>query len=201
MSSDPTFDPQQSRALVAEASSGGVNAINELLHRYMPLLQSYLRQNAGPMLSGKESNADLAQSVCREVLEQVRGERFEYHGEPEFRRWLMTTALHKLQQRVRYWRALRREAQRDASADVEQLIRDEASPSQMAIQGEEFGAYEKAFSRLPAEHREIIAMVRMEGISHADAAQRLGIPENQSRTLLSRALSRLARIVAESARD
>ena len=51
---------------------------------------------------------------------------------------------------------------------------------------------EAAFAELPPAWREVIVLVRLSGLSHAEAARRLGRSEASTRTLLSRALARLA---------
>ena len=51
-----------------------------LLERLLPDLQRYVKRNVGDLLAAKESSSDLVQSVCRELLERLGSERFEYRG-------------------------------------------------------------------------------------------------------------------------
>ena len=81
-------------ALIDRASRGDPVALDALVEHHLPNLLAFLRLNAGPHLLAKESVSDLAQSVCREVLDDV--DRFEYRGEPAFRKWLFTAALNKV---------------------------------------------------------------------------------------------------------
>src|SRR5438552_14795863 len=91
--------PKNSRQLVEDASRGEAPAIDALLERYLPDLLRYVRRRAGPAILKKESGSDVVQSVCRELFENLRTERFEYRGEAEFKQWLYGAALLKLEGR------------------------------------------------------------------------------------------------------
>ena len=47
------------QSLVEHASGGDHPAIDELLARYLPELQAFVRLNMGPALAAKESSSDL----------------------------------------------------------------------------------------------------------------------------------------------
>ncbi len=91
-----------SEDLVRRAAGGDVAAVDALLLRYLPELEGYVARQAGAVLRQRESRSDLVQSVCREVLEDVRSQRFEYRGERQFRQWLYRVALRKVQGRGRF---------------------------------------------------------------------------------------------------
>jgi DNA-directed RNA polymerase specialized sigma24 family protein len=98
------------RQLVQHATQGDRPAIDQLLERYLPGLRAFIRMRAGPMIRRRESESDLAQSVCREVLEHL--DQFQYGDEVGFKRWLYTTALRKILHR--YESGTRRSATRSA---------------------------------------------------------------------------------------
>jgi RNA polymerase sigma factor (sigma-70 family) len=56
---------------------------------------------------------------------------------------------------------------------------------------------EQAFARLAPRDQEIIGLVHEQQLPHREIALRLGIQEGHSRTLLARALARLARLAEE----
>ena len=64
---------------------------------------------------------------------------------------------------------------------------------------EELERIESAFDRLPEEYREVITLARIAGLSRAEIAERMGRREGAVRTLLSRALARLAELLDERA--
>ena len=104
---------QGAEELISRASQGDGQAVELLLERYLPELQKYVRTHAGRLVRSRESSSDLVQSVCRELLERLDGDRFQYQGERAFRKWLYKAAMLKIMSRNRYWRADKRDAERD----------------------------------------------------------------------------------------
>lgn len=179
--------------LCERASRGDVAAVDELLVRYQPRLVTFLRLRARGLLH-RESVSDLAQSVCREVLEHLDGFRFQ--GEANFRRWLYTTAARKLADRRAFWEAQRRDARREVAA-ADELVPYEAflslvSPSRVAIAREELAKVQQALDELPEEQREAILLSRVLGLSRADVAEVMQRTEGSVRMLLCRGLAQVA---------
>lgn len=191
---------KDSEALIAAATTGDGAAIETLLERYLPEIRRYLAHNAGELVRAKESVGDLAQSVCREVLESLKSGRLRYQGEAAFRQWLYRAALMKMMNRHRFYLADRRDARAEvrgessSTTNASAPFREDATPSQEAQVHEELAAFERAFAELPENYREAIALFHIEQLSHAEIAARMDISEANSRMLLSRALARLARL-------
>lgn len=194
------FMADESLELVRRLAGGDQTAIEPLLERHLPGLRVWVRAQSGSALNALESQSDLCQSVCREVLEKA--DRFKYEGEGAFRHWLYTTAARKIRNKQRYWLAQRRDAGRNKplmqatpSGSDDSLIACYASicsPSEDAIVKEELGRIESALAELSEEHREVILQSRMLGLSHAEIAERMGRTEGAVRALLFRALASLA---------
>jgi len=193
-------DAQGSAELVQRASGGDVIAVDALLARHLPGLRSYVRRNVGPALLSKESSSDLVQSVCREVLGDVK--RFEYRGEAAFRTWLYQAALRKIIDRHRYYRAEKRDSAREAARPGSAVLTPDElailassihTPSRDAIMNEEIARLEQGFSKLAEADQRVIRLVYVEGLSHVQVAERLGCSEVNSRKQLSRALARLSK--------
>ena len=91
----------------------------------MPQLIAFLRVKVGRLIGARESVRDLAQSVCREVLEDM--DDFEYAGDAAFRSWLFQQASRKILDRHRYLRRARRYSQHvrelDPKAGREHFLR------------------------------------------------------------------------------
>ena len=188
------------------ALEGDERARGELLERHVARLRAYVRRRLGARLAARESSRDVVQSVLREALAGM--DDFRDLGEPVrsgFWRWLMRTAENKLASRGRFWSRLRRRAasEESAAAGASELLEDRAgsSPSHAAIAREELERLERAFADLPPAWREVIVLVRLSGLSHAEAARRLGRTEASTRTLLSRALARLATRLEQDSAD
>ena len=193
-------------ALVQAAADGDAQALDRLLEGYLPELQAFVRLRAGPQIRAHESSADIVQSVCREVLEH-RG-RFRFPSESAFKRWLFTTALRKISNRREYWTAEKRDERRAipiagpttsrASAAEERIFltySSFATPSQGAAVREEMERIESAFEELSEEHREVITLAHVVGLSRAEIAAEMDRSEGAVRVLLHRALARLAAVL------
>ena len=191
-------DQRETKALVSEASQGNPLAIDELLGRYLPSVRAYLRLRAGQNLLDKESVSDLAQSVCRDVLEHM--DRFQYDHEDGFRRWLFKTAERKVLDRHDYYTAKKRTPvdehtrERDFQATLESYG-SLHTPSRAAQAREELSRFEEAVSSLPAEQQEVIILAKIVGLSRAAIAEHTGKSEGAVRMILPRALARIADIM------
>lgn len=179
--------------LLRRASQHDEEAVGVLLERHLPALRAFVRLKAGGVLLAKESCSDLAQSVCRDVLEHA--DRFRFGGEAEFRRWLFTTAMRKIADRAEHWGAKKRDAGRERPGLDEQEMRGLAAfytPSSHAVAREELARVEQAFALLAPEKQEVVLMARLMGMSHADIAAAVGKSEVAVRSILSRALAELS---------
>ena len=192
--------------LVQAAADGDRKAVDQLLGRYLPDLRAFVRLRAGPLVRARESSSDIVQSVCREVLEHM--DRFRHPGENSFKRWLFTTALRKISNRRDYWTAQKRDALRDvplgragasrSSGDEGLMITYSSfvTPSGHAMLREEMERVEVAFEELSEEHREVITLAHVVGLSRAEIAEQMERSEGAVRVLLHRALARLSDLLS-----
>jgi RNA polymerase sigma factor (sigma-70 family) len=179
-------------------------SIDLLIERHLPALRAFVRLRAGPTVTRNESSSDLVQSVCREIL--MGAERFEYRGESAFKGWLYTTALRKIVEKDRYYRAQKRDVGRNVSAtsDAESGERSLldcyatlATPSRELAVQEQVQRVERAFEHLSEEQREVVTLHKIVGLSHAEIAQTTGKTEENCRQILRRALVKLAQLLEE----
>lgn len=201
---DMTDDAEQ---LIQRASNGDATAIQALLARHLPALRAYVHVRVGPRVRSQETDSDVLQSVCGELLQSLSG--FEYRGEAAFRQWLYTAAVRKLVAKDRYYRTNKRDTHRNLqgvadpdaswSQSLAPMLADQlASPSQQAMAAETRERLEQVLAAMPQEHREVIVMSRIAGLSHAEIAARLGIAPSSVRSALSRALARLGRLLGST---
>jgi RNA polymerase sigma-70 factor (ECF subfamily) len=182
--------------LVREASRGEEASISSLLGRHLPGALAYVRAHAGGLLAREES-IDIVQAACREVLQDLS--RYDYRDEAGFRHWLFLSAERKILERARRHGREKRGGGREpgplSAAEVESLqqsYRGFCSPSQAAIGREELERAERALRGLSDEHREVILLARVVGLSHADIGARMGKSERAVTSLLHRALTEMA---------
>lgn len=184
--------PDEWSKVVARASRGEREALEELLVRHMPRLRAFIRLRAGPLARANDDSSDLVQSVCVEVL--VKSPLLSFDNEAAFRHWLFTEATRKILKRARFHRAQKRDAQRAQSLDsaIAACYSSFASPSQQLAAREQLERVEAAFDQLEERERELISLAYIVGLSRAQIGLRLGLSEGAVRTALHRALARLA---------
>ena len=171
----------------------GKRAIQSILIEHLDPLRAYIRLNAGPLIRANEDTSDIAQSVCREVLQRADG--LEYQGTAAFRRWLFTTALHKIMSRTRHLKAERRDATRVVRTNPEESLTPYAtlfSPSRLAIGREAVQQLESAFDSLSDLYRQAITLKRIANLDYREIGLALGKSPGAARNLVYRGLAKLS---------
>ena len=185
--------------LIRETQQGKSEALDALLERHLPALRVFVRLRLGGELRARESEMDVVQSVCRELL--VHLDDFEYRGEAPFRKWLYVAALNKLRQKDRYYRAQKREHERELIGDRESILinayESVFSPSRQAMAREQVELLETAFGRLPDDHREVITLAKVVRLPHVEIASAMGRTVPAVKNLLARALVKLTTALSE----
>ncbi len=194
------YDAWDDAQLGDAAASGDRGALEILLQRHHGELHAFVRLRYGKLLSDRESSIDLAQSVCREILEQA--DRFQRGEDNGFRRWLFTTAMRKINDRRAYYLAGKRDVLREipqqagedaeAGEDLMHHYRTFSTPSRVASHREEAARVEAAFERLTDEQREVVTLAHLAGLSRAEIAEQMGKTEGAVRVILHRALAKLS---------
>lgn len=185
-------DPRTLR-LVQDASQGDSAAIDALLARYLPELNAYLRLRMGRAVAARETPSDVAQSVCREVLEDLSA--FEYRDETSFKRWLFLHAQRKIVSKGRFHGRQRRDFGREDRLQDSEFARaaiDLLTPSRHAAAREELDLFARSVEALPEDQRRAVVLCRGLGMTPSEAAGELGKTPNAVRVCLHRGLARLA---------
>lgn len=167
--------------------------LDQIVARFLPRLHAYVRLHMSAPLRAREASVDVVQSICRELLEER--DRFVYQGEGQLVSWLLTNAMNKLRERARYHGRQKRDAARELPAERADpaVYASLLTPSRAAIQHEEVARLERALASLSDDDREVIVLARIVRLPHREIARRLARSETATRSLLGRALTRLAR--------
>lgn len=174
---------QDSRALIASAQRGDREAFDrvasKLDRRLHALVASRLAEH---VVLGVDVD-----DVCQETL--LRGFRsvskFEWRGRDSFLRWLGGIAEHVI---LDLARQMARERRASLNDDVPG---SGISPSRAVRRDERFERLEDALAKLTPEHREIITLTRVDRLTFAEAAERMGRSPDAAKQLLYRALKQL----------
>ncbi len=170
------------------------------LERYRSWLGLLARLQVEPRFRAKFDPSDIVQQT---LLEAVRGfGKFRGGTEAELAAWLRQILAHVLLHEVRHFAgAQRRDVGREIS--LEQALAESSrqlgaalqapgsSPSEAASRNELELQLADALTRLPADYAEIILLRNVEGLSHEEAAERMGRGAGAVRMLWVRALARL----------
>lgn len=194
-------------SLTRAATEGDREAIDRLLERCLPELRAFVRLRAGAVVRRQESESDLVQSVCREVLQNA--DRFQHPTAGAFKRWLYTTALRKILDRREHHMAVKRDVHRnepfnDADEAQHRLLETYgrfSSPTGKALVRDEIERVEGAMDALTEEQREVVTLAHLVGLSRAEIAEQLGKSEGAVRTTLYRAMAVLALALSEDDGD
>ncbi|MBN2191336.1 MAG: sigma-70 family RNA polymerase sigma factor, partial [Polyangiaceae bacterium] len=188
--SAPGSDPTET--LISRASGGDDAAISALLNRHLPALRAFIRLRMGPRVRRWETDSDVVQSVCLEVLKNLRD--FTYRGEATFRHWLFTAAQFKVAEKERYYRAEKRDPARLQGRAVDfatdhaevalEICRAVGTPSEHAIGQETLKRIEAALDRLSEPAREVVLLSRLAGLSNQEIAEATGRTKSAVTSLL-----------------
>lgn len=185
-------------AEIAAARRGEARAVDSLFERNLPPLVAFIRARTGKAIAARESAVDIAQSVFREVLQDV--DQIELQGEGAFRNWLFMQATRKILDRAKFHGRDRRDAAKEvaipeAGPAADALLACYASiatPSQHAVAREELARFETAVQGLPENQRDAVTMSRLMGLSYEQIADQMGTSESAVRGLVARGLAALS---------
>ncbi|MBL8754849.1 MAG: sigma-70 family RNA polymerase sigma factor [Planctomycetes bacterium] len=185
-----TTDPQQ-----GGVPCSGTPALDDLLLESMPALLVFLRHQTGEELAARETVEDLAQSVCREVLQDQAA--LQFADRTRFRAYLFLQAARKVVDRARFHRMARRDSRREEplpetrSAAEAGVYGTLVTGTQVAVARERMALVEKVLQQLPEGQREAVFLSRVAGLSYEAIASQKGVAESTIRALVARGLTRL----------
>jgi len=190
--------PDDPAELIARAARGDEDAVERLIEEHLPALRAFVRAHMGARLRARESTSDVVQSICRELL--THQERFQHPGPEAFKAWLFTTARRKLSNRVRDLERQKRDAARELGGELRESTLGEvcgayariSSPSGHVLHAEEVERLEAALDQLTPDHREVLTLAHLVGLSRAEIGHQMQKSEEAVRQLLHRATARLA---------
>lgn len=182
----------------AQDSPGGSDALAELLERCVPLVLGVVKKRLGPVLRSREESLDLAQSVCRQALENL--DHFEFRSDEQFRAWLLALVERKIVDRYRELLAGKRDIRRERPFPVPGS-EDAASrtprtpdkgPATLAAADDEVERLRAAIAALPEELREALRLHQIVGLAYEEVGRRLGLSPEQARRRVLKAKVALA---------
>jgi RNA polymerase sigma-70 factor, ECF subfamily len=174
--------------IVARVCAGELALFEHLMRRH----NARVYRAARAILRDDSEAEDVMQDAYVRAYEHLR----EFEGRARFSTWLTRIAVHEALARVR-----RRQHVSAFDSDSEQQFmatQSDASPEEQLSENEMRSALEAAVTKLPDEFRAVFVLRAVEGMSGAETAECLGIPEETVKTRLHRARGRLQQLLVTS---
>jgi RNA polymerase sigma-70 factor (ECF subfamily) len=147
------------RTWMAAAQQGDADAYQRLLTELLPFVSGIVR--------GRIGNDPAAEDIVQEVLLSIHAARHTFRPERLLEPWVRTIARNAV---IDWARRQARARGRESTVDAAELpapARD--SPSTILSPG-----VERALSSLPEAQRQAVVMLKLEGLTVAEAAERAG---------------------------
>ncbi len=176
------------RVEVTAARAGDEAAFERLVARHEGTLYRLARR----LLGDEEEALDAVQETFLRIYRGLGA----FRGEARFRTWATGIAIHVCRNRLASAsaRAARRSVplaggeEEDPSSRFERELADPAPGPEAAARGSELRrAVSRALARLTPEHREVLLLCEMQGLSYEEAAAALGCRLGTVRSRLARA--------------
>jgi RNA polymerase sigma-70 factor, ECF subfamily len=188
--------PTSTFGLLERAKAGDSQALSLAFEKYRRRLAVLVYFKLSPGARESAEVEDLVQETLLRAFRDIGG--FSYQSPGSFMRWLSSIADHVIIDRVRY-------RNRDCRAGEEVRFRSETNPlgpepadsqtpSRLFAQHEAVERLLARLTELPEDYRQAILMAKIEGISTAEMAERLGKSREAVALLVYRAVKRFRTI-------
>ena len=175
------YDPGWESGLAARVRGGGA-AREAAFAEVVQTFQAQVHQLAGMLTRDAAEAEDVHQEVFLAILRGLSG----FRGEARLSTWI-----YRITVRI----AARTRARHPAGEPLPEGLAAPAGPDP-AVRGEELRALQAAMGRLAEPQRIVLALFAVEGLSHREIADVLGIPEGTVWSRLHNARKRLRRELA-----
>ena len=203
----PGNDPSAPEALLLQARKGAPAALGQLLERYRNYLLLLSRVQIGRQLHQKADPSDLVQETFVEAVKYFP--TFQGTCEQEVTCWLRRILAARLANLIRHYcgtqkRDVRLEQRLNEELDASSLALDQNllarqnSPSQESSRREQAVLLANALAQLSPEHREVIVLSHLEGLSFPAIALQMNRTVASVKGLWARALGKLKQAVGEN---
>jgi RNA polymerase sigma-70 factor, ECF subfamily len=173
-----TVSAEGTRGLVARASRGDVEAFRQLVQEHSSLIYRIAHR----MLGGEH-----AQDASQEVWVRVWRYIGNFRGECTFSTWLHRITVNTcLSARQREARREEREYSGDEMPYLPEPPGGDADPEAATLSAERRDEIQAALKHVRAEHRAALVLRHMEGLSYAEIAEVLEVPDGTAKGWVSR---------------
>ncbi len=194
------MENHKTQHLIALAKEGDESALNQLCSVYGERVRRIIRFRLDQKLRPKLDSVDVVQDALILALGGLQD--FTYRDEGDFLRWLSRIAENKLRDIFDKFHTDKRDIHREIPFKQEGESTESCfvgtagpigttTPSVIMCRKEALDRLEKALDELKPEYKEVVMLKRIEGLSHAEIAERLDKNTGAVRMLLARAMAAL----------
>jgi RNA polymerase sigma-70 factor (ECF subfamily) len=192
--------PTTSFGAVERVKGGDYDAFSALFAKYRRRLAVLLRYKAGPELLSVVEIDDLLQETFLRAFRDI--EHFTYESPGSFWNWLSSIAGHIVLDTARFQGRQKRQAAqvvrfRSPSNPNGPDPLDPKTPSLLLSEKEAVQSLFERLDALPEDYRQAILLAKVEGLTTAEIAAKLGKSREAAALLLHRALKRFRALAAE----
>jgi RNA polymerase sigma-70 factor (ECF subfamily) len=192
--------PTSTFALLEQAKGGDEQALSRAFERYRRRLAVLIHYKLSPQAREFSDVEDLVQETCLRAFRDL--DRFTYLSPGSFLRWLSTIADHAIVDRARYRNRQRRAGEelpfRSDSNPLGPDPADSRTPSRLFAQQQAIERLLARLDALPEDYRQVIIHTRIEGLTTAETAERMGKSRETVALLVYRALKRFRVLCQET---
>lgn len=169
--------------LLRQAKKGDRVAFENLVKIYRPRLEAFIHLKFGFEIRGMVEFDDVVQETFFRAYNSI--ETLRASKETSFFTWLAGIAKHVILNEARFHQ------RRPTAPHESKAMTSEPSPSRILRRNERFARLEEALDSLSPDHREVILLARIEGLSLAEVAKRMKRTQGAVAQILWRALKSL----------
>ncbi len=178
--------------LVERAKRADSRAFSQIFRKYRPRLAVLIHYRLGAGMRRYGDVDDVLQETFFRAFRDLTS--FKYEAPGSFMRWLASIAGHVIADMARAQSRQKRQAEfvafRSESNPGGAEPADSKTPSRIFSEQEGLRRLLASLDSLPADYREIILLVKIEGLSTSEAAARLGKSNPAVSLLLHRAIKK-----------
>lgn len=178
-------EDQRDLALLSGVRRGDEEAFQVLFRRYYGRVKGFIL--------GRVGDPHLAEELAGDVLFEVWRSAERFRGESRVSSWLFGIAHYRCLAALRERRAAKRSKVTSASVEYLHAVPDSTQGPERILSREELQQVIDEIESLPETYRAVAELALVEGLSHEEIAQRLGIRPDNVRTRVSRARAQLRR--------
>jgi len=192
--------PTSTFALLEQAKGGDEQALSRAFERYRRRLAVLIHYKLSPQAREFSDVEDLVQETCLRAFRDL--DSFTYLSPGSFLRWLSAIADHAIVDRARYRSRQRRAGEElpfcSDSNPLGPEPADSRTPSRLFAQQQAVERLLARFDALPEDYRQVLVHTRIEGLTTAETAERMGKSRETVALLVYRALKRFRVLCQET---